>query len=201
MDGWPLFWWGAWTAFALYGIALGVLALARHRSASVAERTAVLWRHELWITTWTLATPGLVAAAYGVFIMIGLVLFPLGIAVGVIATRVALRKRSTFWWLPLAFVGLVDLIVGVLLIMARAPVTPSGLVSTAGLVLYLSLATANAVRILTRGRALSRGLKPPTEGSAEIQAVALQPSPLPARAPGAFEPPVDLYRSMAARTP
>lgn len=200
MDGWSLVWWGACTAFALYAIALGVFALVRHRSANIAERTAGVWRHELWITTWILAMPGLVAAAYGVLIMIGFVLLPLGLAVGVIATRVALGRRSIFWWLPLAFVGLVDLIVGVSLITAADSVSLSDLAATAGLVLYLGLATANAVRILTRGRASGRGPKRPTERSAKVQAVSRPPSPAPERAPGAFEPPVDLYRSMATRS-
>lgn len=191
MDGWSLFWWAAGSAFVLYGLALGVLAVARRTSEKVARRTARYWRHELAITTWILATPGLVAAGYGVLIAIGLVLFPLGIAVGTIATRVSLGERSRMYALPLIFVGVVDVI------LLRAQVQwgevelGTDWAPTLGVASYLGLATANAVRIFTRGLKNSRLRR----ASAPGPEVHRDSNPTP----GAFTPPVDLYRATASR--
>lgn len=191
MDVSELIWWAAGTAFVGYGIALGAIAVTRRRSEKVAQRTAPFWRHELAITTWILATPGLVAAGYGLLIMIGFVLLPLGIAVGVIATRVSLGKRSVAYVLPLLFVGAVDLYLLVALFGSGAPNGGSGWLPVLGLALYLGLATANAWRIFTRGRTNSRLRNSP----ALEEEVHRDPNPTP----GAFTPPLDLYRATAAR--
>jgi uncharacterized membrane protein SirB2 len=89
MDG---AWWSMAIPFALipiYGVALGALALSRKRSQRVTDKSANFWSNELAFTTCVLAAPGLVAAAWGIYILAGLILLPLGVAVVVIATRVA----------------------------------------------------------------------------------------------------------------
>jgi hypothetical protein len=124
-----------------------------------------LWDHELAVTTWVLATPGLILAAYGLLIGIGFVLVPLGIAVGVIGTRVSLRLKSVLYWFPLAFVSIVDALV-VAALADEAAVSPRpDAPAFAAVLAYLSLATINAVRILFRGLAASRTRRREADGA------------------------------------
>ena len=194
---WPLLEAALWStvialaAIPIYLVVLVAFALARKRSQRVTDGTSAVWRNELAITTWVLAAPGLVAAASAMMFGVGLVLLPLGIAVGVIATRVAGGKVSHNYALPLIFVGIVDLVIAVYLVGGASDLSGWEFFGVAGTVLYFALATANAVRILRGGRAVSSGRRSP-DSRPETRH--------PVTTPGTFEPPRDLFVALASRS-
>jgi hypothetical protein len=167
---------GSFGLVLLYAVSVCGLALVQRMRGADRQLVPRLWNHELAVTTWVFATPGLILAAYGLLIGIGLVLVPLGVAVGVIATRVSLRLKSVLYWFPLAFVGTVDALV-VAALADEVAVSPRPDGATFGAVLaYLVLATINAVRISSRGLANSRARRRGADESG--MAVTDAPTPL-----------------------
>jgi hypothetical protein len=70
---------------------------------------------------------------------------------------------------------------------------PGEILGIAGVVTYLALATANAIRIFRRGLDASRATR---EDAAAMVPEHRDPSPTP----GAFEPPRDLFVALSTRS-
>lgn len=151
-----------------YGIALGILALVRATSGA-SESAAAFWRRELVLTTWILALPGLIAAAVGSLLLIGMIPLAMGIWLIVVTHRVNAGRRTRFHLMPLVFVGVVD-VLSLFLLVGDTYWDAGDALGMLAYAAYLTAATANAARIYARGRRNALALGPHATSAAAADA-------------------------------